>query len=320
MEVSVLMPIHGEPPHLEAAVKSVVEQDFEFWELILVLDRPTKGLHEMVDELVEKDNRIRKINSPGSGIVDALNTGLFFARAELIARLDSDDLMEPNRLSTQRNVLLQFPNLACVGSQMTYIDVVQNTLGVTRYPTHFEKIRRRLLYQNCIGHPAVMYRKQMVMEIGAYRKMLTGVEDYDLWLRLSKKFELVNIDLPLTKYRISPTQYSKTFGTKYTVLEDAARVDFLFGFIDHSSASSMYPQNLNSQIRSVRIKALIKHPIKVITSFQGFFVSRIIRIVGTDANKIEKLIRVLPFAMALFLISPNTIKDIVHQKISGDSK
>jgi glycosyltransferase involved in cell wall biosynthesis len=314
------MPIHGEPPHLAAAVSSVVNQDFQFWELMLVLDRPTPELDKTIDQMVETDKRIRKIVSSGSGIVDALNTGLDSARTELIARLDSDDLMEPNRLSTQIDVLSRASNLVCVGSQMDYIDSDQNALGKTHYPISFKKIRKHLLYQNCLGHPAVMYRRQAVLEIGGYRKILTGVEDYDLWLRLSKSFEIENIDIPLTKYRISPNQYSKTFGTDYTILEDAARVDFLLDFIGNSSLTGANPHTLNSQVRLARIQSLTKHPIKVIVSFQGYLVSRIIRIVGTQKSKINKLLRVLPFAISLFLIAPNTFKDIVLEKIKGNTK
>ena len=314
------MPIHGQPPYLEDAVASVINQELQSWELILVLDRPTPNLHETVDKLIDRDTRIRKIESPGSGIVDALNIGLQSAHSELIARLDSDDLMQPNRLFLQKNFLLKSPKVACVGSQMIFINSEEIILGVSNYPVNFSQIQSHLLYQNCMGHPAVMFRKKEVLEVGGYRKFLTGVEDYDLWLRLSKAFQLSNINLPLTRYRISPNQYSKSFGDDYTVLEEAARIDFFFGLIDKQPTETINPKVLKHQIASARKRAIRKNPLKVLISYQGYFVSRIIRIIGSDKQKIKKFLYSLPFAISLIFIAPNSIANLLRQKFMKHSK
>jgi len=320
MQVSVLMPIHGQPPYLEDAVASVINQELQSWELILVLDRPTPNLHATVDKLIDRDSRIRKIESSGSGIVDALNIGLQSANSELIARIDSDDLMEPNRLSLQRDFLLKSPKVACVGSQMIFINSEEEILGISNYPLSFSKIQSHLLYQNCMGHPAVMLRKKEVLDAGGYRKFLTGVEDYDLWLRLSKAFQLSNIDLPLTRYRISPNQYSKSFGEDYTILEEAARIDFFFGLINEQPTETVNPKVLKQQIFSARRRAIGKNPLVVLISYQGYFVSRIIRVIGSDKQKTRKFLFSLPFALGLIFIAPNSIMNLLRQKFRKHPK
>lgn len=311
------MPVHGLAPHLIESITSVIEQELTSWELILVLDRPSQELLELADQIVNKDNRIKRIVSPGAGIVDALNFGLNFASAELIARLDSDDLMEPARLSIQANYFLGSPELACVGSQMSFINEDGTYIGSTSYPVKSSEIRKHLRYQNCIGHPSVMYRKKKVIEVGGYRKALTGVEDYDLWLRLIRNFKIENLDQPLTKYRVSPGQYSKTFGDKYTILEEAARLDSIINFIDDMPADKLTIDLLGSETYKTRRKHIFLNPLKIISNYQGYFVSRIIRIISSKRSKLSKFLKCLPFAAGLIVVAPSSIIGLIKQKLKG---
>jgi glycosyltransferase involved in cell wall biosynthesis len=319
MSVTVLIPVHGEAPYLQDAVESVINQDHDQWELLLVLDRPDKTLSTISEELGRRDERIKSIVSPGSGIVDALNFGLANAKFDLIARLDSDDLMMPARLTNQVLTISKSEQIACVGSQMSYIDEAGRTLGCSSYPLSHQKIKRHLLYQNCLGHPSVMFRKKAVISLGGYRKILTGVEDYDLWLRLSRKFILTNSELQLTRYRISNNQYSKTFGDTYTILEEAARLDFQFGFINHNTVPNI-EDYLRQGIKSTRKKHFFSEPLKIIRSYQGLLVSQIVRILGSKRSKTMKLIRIAPYAIILSLVAPQTIIDLIKRKLRTPSK
>jgi glycosyltransferase involved in cell wall biosynthesis len=309
------MPIHGSVPHLDESIASVINQELTSWELIIALDRPTAQLVERVDRIIDKDNRIKKIISPGSGIVDALNFGLNFANAELVARLDSDDIMEPDRLSIQASYFSGSPKLVCVGSQMTFIDDTGNFTGTTSYPINSVDIQKYLRYQNCIGHPSVMYRKKIVMEVGSYRAALTGVEDYDLWLRLSRNFQIENLDQALTRYRISPGQYSKTFGDKHTILEEAARLDSIINFIDDIPKDHQTIDFLESEISRIRKKYIFLNPLKIISSYQGYFVSRIIRIIGSKESKFLKFLKCIPYTAGLIFINPNPILKLIKKKL-----
>ena len=317
MLVSILMPVHGLAPYLEESIASILNQELSTWELILVLDRPTEKLIELTDQIVKKDNRIKRVLSPGTGIVDALNFGLNFASAELIARLDSDDLMEPERLSIQTKHFSRLPQLACVGSQMSFIDVNGNFFGATFYPLKPSQIKKHLRYQNCIGHPSVMYRKKNVLEIGGYRKALTGVEDYDLWLRLGRDSVIENLDQKLTRYRVSPGQYSKTFGNRYTILEEAARLDLVINFIDRIPADCQTIDLLESEISRIRRRNLLLNPVKIILNYQGYFVSRLIRILSSEDIKFLKFLKCIPFAVCLFFIAPNSIMGLIREKLKG---
>jgi glycosyltransferase involved in cell wall biosynthesis len=311
------MPVHGPAPFLRESALSVINQDLENWELILVLDRPTEELTEMANSLVKQDKRIKKLISPGTGIVDALNFGLMNAKSELIARLDSDDIMERERLSVQSNHLLQMPEIACVGTQMSFIDETGKLFGGSVYPTNSRQVRNNLMYQNCVGHPSVMYRKKQVLKVGSYRKILTGVEDYDLWLRLIKGSHIENLDQRLTRYRLSAGQYSKSFGDRYTTLEEAARLDSLFTFINDIPENLQTIDTLSIEIKKIRKRNFLKHPVKVSSSYQGYFVSRIIRIASTKKSKVSKFFKCIPFAIGLLIVAPRSFISLLIQKLKG---
>ena len=259
MKLSVLMPVHGDAPFLEEAVLSIVRQEHEDWELLMVLDRPDSNLEAKAEDLSNSDARIRSVISPGMGIVDALNFGVLNANGDLIARLDSDDLMEPSRLKKQASVFSEDNSIGCVGTQMLLIDQSGRELGKTAYPCDSTEIGRTLEYQNCVGHPSVMFRKNSVISVGGYRKTLSGVEDYDLWVRMSKKSKIINLRQCLTRYRTSPGQYSKTFGNSYSILEDAVRVDSIFNFLPGEDGSIEQPETLRLKIRQVRRENCLSH-------------------------------------------------------------
>lgn len=314
MLVSTVMPVHGYAQFLDEAVQSIISQDYSSWELLLILDRPSQELSATAEELSKLDKRIKIFSSPGSGIVDALNFGLQNAAGSLIARLDSDDLMDPQRLTKQMLAFSQNQLLGCVGSQMQLINSNGEEIGTTAYPTKSTEIRKTLQHQNCIGHPSVMFRKDWVVSAGGYRKNLTGVEDYDLWIRLSAQFDLINLSERLTKYRVSPGQYSKTFGHDYTILEDAARMDSIFRFLSNSNDVIQSPQILKKEISSIRKRNLFSHPLKVLISLRGLLVSRLIRISSTDKQRWIKLIQILPVTTGLLMISPTTLISLVQRK------
>jgi len=95
--VSVIMPVHNAGRYLAAAVRSILEQNHQKLELIVVDDRSTDGA---IDQLCTtlSDNRLKVIESKGVGIIDALNFGITESRYDLIARMDSDDIAAPERV------------------------------------------------------------------------------------------------------------------------------------------------------------------------------------------------------------------------------
>jgi glycosyltransferase involved in cell wall biosynthesis len=150
------------------------------FELVVVVDDDI-SLADFFEELA--DPRIRHFQLPEHpGLSAAVNYGLANARAPLIARLDSDDVCEPDRLGQQLAMFDRDPDLDVAGSQITLIDEDGVAFGRREYPLGHDEIAEAMQRYNCVAQPAVMFRRDRVLAEGAYRDV--PMEDYDLWCRL----------------------------------------------------------------------------------------------------------------------------------------
>jgi glycosyltransferase involved in cell wall biosynthesis len=223
-QLSLVMPIHGAAPFLSEAIESVYKSQDVKIEFILVLDRCTNTEFQKAIEISPPNIEVKVINSVFPGIVPALNLGIAEAKYELIARLDSDDTVTPERFLKQVKYLDRVKEVVCVGTQLNFIDEKGIEFGYTNYPIGHADILKRMKYQNCIGHPSVMFRKSIVQQIGGYREFLTGSEDYDLWLRLSEIGSLSNLPMKLTNYRVSRFQFTNQIKLTQPLTESACRI------------------------------------------------------------------------------------------------
>ena len=188
----------------------------------MILDRPDKSVVELLGQ--KEYASIESVNSQGSGLVSALNTGLEHSKFELIARLDSDDYMASNRLSIQSDFMNDHPEIGLIGSQIRIINKEGGFRRISSYPEAEQDIIRLLQFKCVFAHPSIMYRKSLVKEIGGYRQFYTYAEDYDLWIRISEKSGVRNLNNPLTTYREHENQVSKKYGRRQALATEASRV------------------------------------------------------------------------------------------------
>ena len=123
-------------------------------------------------------------SDPNDGLVSALNKGLEMARAELIARMDADDVSMPERFALQHARMVQEPELAVLGSLMHNMDKEGNIMKLDRYPITPKETARCMECDCSVPHATVMMRREAVLKAGGYRKAFSHAEDYDLWLRM----------------------------------------------------------------------------------------------------------------------------------------
>ena len=252
--LSLIMPAHGSAPFLNEAIESVFKsRDVEI-EFILVLDRCTNSDFLEVIRVSPPNIKVKVINSISPGIVPALNLGIAAAKNELIARLDSDDLVTPERFLKQVEFLDTFKEVVCVGTQLAFIDEEGNEFGYSNYPVAEIDILKKMKYQNCIGHPSVMFRKSSVQQIGGYREFLTGSEDYDLWLRLSEIGRISNLPMKLTKYRTSKFQYTNEIKSIQPLSDTACLISVAMRRLN----ISQMPPNENEFLGDYNLRNLVK--------------------------------------------------------------
>ena len=201
------MPVFNGEAYLAEAIESVLMQTMSDLELVVVDDGSVDSSRSIVERLGQVDSRVRLVvNERNLGIATALYRGWQAARSPLIARLDADDVALPGRLERQAAFLDAHPSVAVVGGAAHVVDSSGERISTMRFPTESRVIRTTLRRHNCFAHPTVLLRRTALEDVGGYR--FDHSEDYDLWLRLSERFDLANLAEPLILYRVHGSQLS----------------------------------------------------------------------------------------------------------------
>lgn len=218
IDVSVVIPTNRIDPWLTLAVESILTQVGVELELIIYLD----GVSLPPGTSWSADPRVKLMQAEEShGVGFALQAACAAAQGRYIARLDSDDLALPGRLSEQAGYLEGHPDTVAVTGQVAWVnDGGERIGGVGHQPG--ADVRERLLQQNVVVQSAVMFRRQAYLAVGGYKPM-RQMEDYDLWLRLAVIGKIANIDALILEYRIHENQVSRGVHPRGTYVETIYR-------------------------------------------------------------------------------------------------
>lgn len=311
--VDVVIPVFGKPKYFAETVESVVNQPL-IENIIVVLDRVDK---EYLAKLKFESDKIKFYTSNTPGIVSALNLGLEKSKADFVARIDSDDIMFPERIQAQFHFLISNPGYVCVGSSLEIFgDGMKKKLK--RYPSEHKKIVKHLSYQNAMAHPSVMYRKATVVDVGGYRTIFEGAEDYDLWLRLSKFGKLYNFREPLTKYRVTSEQYSSKFSCYRSELDSLVRLlnldsehNIPKSFFDSPASSHQIKESLKIYSRNLQLKQ--RRDYEQLLHAQNF--GRILAVKSSKNTKLIRYSKMIILLLRLIISSPQFAMKVINGKI-----
>lgn len=186
--VSVLLPFRDAALTLDAAVRSIVDQTMQDWELLLIDNASQDGGHIRALEWVGSDPRIKLIGAHEIGIAHALNAGLAHAHGSYIARMDADDTARPERLARQLSFLVAHPEIGVLGTRTRFRTTVERSIGMRSFVDRQNGILTprdhylKRFVDAPLAHPTVMFRRELIAMYGGYD---TGPlpEDHELWLR-----------------------------------------------------------------------------------------------------------------------------------------
>ena len=212
LELSVIMPVYNCGAYLREAIDSILHQTFPAFEFIIINDGSTDESERII--LSYNDPRIVYIkNETNRGLVYTLNYGVSLAKGKLIARMDGDDISLPERFAKQIAYMNMQPNVSILAGFIEMINEKGQPLGYwkeDRDNTTYEQIREFMPGNNCIAHPSVMARAN-VLKTYLYRAEQSQAEDYDLWLRLLSAGEVIHkLSETLVLYRILPGSFTRT--------------------------------------------------------------------------------------------------------------
>ena len=214
--VSVIIPTFNRAHLIGKAVKSVLSQTYQDFEIIVVDDGSTDNTGEIIRSF--KDKRVKYIEKykKNKGISVARNIGIKMARGKYFAFLDSDDEWLSEKLSKQIKVLqYESPEVGAVYSNLCYMDENGKNTNKLRNPKKEGYIYEDLLGKNYVGPPlTLLIRKECFHRVGLFDDLLNAQEDWDMWIRIAKYYRFALIKIPLVKYRLHSNQLSKNLGVK----------------------------------------------------------------------------------------------------------
>ena len=214
--VSIVLPYRDSEKTIDECIQSVIAQELQNWELLAVNDHSSDNSESILRGYADKDDRIKALQTIGKGIVSALNQGVRHSSAPLIARMDADDRMLPERLGSQVDFMEKNPETGLVSCKVEYFSPSPNdTRGYENYvewtneQLSHEEISLNRFVESPLAHPSVLFRKGLLDEFGPYEDG-DFPEDYELWLRfLAGGVRMNKLDKILLQWRDHPARLSR---------------------------------------------------------------------------------------------------------------
>lgn len=203
--VSILLTCYNHLAFLPAALDSVRSQTFKDLEIIALDDGSIDGSRKWLSKQPDIDKLV--FNVQNLGTYATLNVGLKQATGEFIAILNDDDVWAPTKLERQIELLERHPKVGLVHTDGTFIDgngkpFEGSPLGFTFPRTETGDVLLALLDANKIIASAVLARRECFDRLGHFNEKYFGSGDWEMWLRISEKYEVGYVSQPLTFYRV----------------------------------------------------------------------------------------------------------------------
>jgi len=220
-DISIIMPVFNAADTLNQCLRSIQDQTFKNYEVVVIDDGSTDDSVGIIQQHQQTDSRIKLHQNSKKGLVSSLNDGLQHSNSFIIARMDADDIMHPQRLELQYNYLADSPDTGLIASQVQLFPEKDIKKGYQEYMhwqnsclTHTQ-ISSQIYIESPFAHPSVMFRKAIINQTGYYRDG-EFPEDYDLWLRMYiAGIKMEKLELSLLKWRDSSGRTSR-IDTRYS--------------------------------------------------------------------------------------------------------
>ena len=235
--VSIIVPCYQQAQYLKSSLKSVLEQNYNYWECLIVNDGSPDDTEQVASKWLLKDQRFKYIYQDNKGLSGARNTGIEKSLGTYILPLDADDVLHPDFLKEAIDIFERQPALKIVSCYTGFFqDDIENTILIHK---PIGTTVKNLLYVNQLVATS-LYRKASWEEVGGYdQSMKNGFEDWDFWISIMKT------------------------GGHYHVVEKTL-------FFYRKSKSSMLVNTINYHAGDIKKYIILKHRELYIQDFENF--------------------------------------------------
>ena len=213
-KVSIIIPTYNRANFLPRTIKSVLNQTFQDFELIIVDDCSTDNTQEVVKEFQKKDDRIRyiRLDKNSGAPAHPRNVGIQNARGNFISFLDSDDECFPEKLEKQLELFEKGPaDLGFVGCNALMVEEKNGKiLKEIKLPSFLKRNTFEKLLEHCFMNISVLIKSRVLDNVGLFDENLKFAEDWDMWIRISYKYNFDFVLKPLLKRYIHGGNVTQT--------------------------------------------------------------------------------------------------------------
>lgn len=205
--ISVVIPVYNGEKTIKDTIKSVLDQTFKDFELIVINDGSKDSTLEIISGI--QDPRIKVFSYPNAGLSATRNRGIAQASGKYISFIDADDLWTPDKLQFQLKALEENPQAVLAYSWTNCIDESGQLLGPGDRSNISGDVYAKLLLNNFLENGSnALIRTQVFAEFGGFDESLKSAEDWDMWLRLAARYHFVLVPFPHILYRVYTTSMS----------------------------------------------------------------------------------------------------------------
>ena len=184
-EISVIMSVYNGETYLKEAIKSVINQTFKSWELIVINDCSTDSTSEILAEFALSDERIKvHTNEVNLKLPKSLNKAISLSQGKYIARMDADDICLPERFEKQFKFMEENKDIALSSCRFMTVKNGVYMSGGAGGRCDNDAIMAMLFVSNPILHPGVIAKAEVMKKFN-YDTTLTCTEDLELWTRMA---------------------------------------------------------------------------------------------------------------------------------------
>ena len=253
--ISVIIPVFNRVKLIARCINSVINQTYPVNEIIVVDDGSNDRTY---DQIRRNFPQVIAIYQENKGVSNARNVGIQSAKSKWIAFLDSDDEWLPNKIEKQISLIKKYPLYKVCHSDEIWIRNDVRVNPMKKHRKYGGDIYKKCLPLCVISPSSIIIHKDIFNDVGLFDKNLPVCEDYDLWLRICSKYEVLFLDQKLVKkYGGHDDQLSKKYWgmDRYRVIALEKMIDNPLLSLDNRIAT------INMTIRKVKIlqKGYEKH-------------------------------------------------------------
>lgn len=269
--VTVYIPNYNYEKYLSKAIESVLDQSFDNWELILILDGAIDNSKKIVEKYQKKHpNKIQiVVNNKRKGLQYCANKALDLAKGKFFVRLDPDDYFNESALLVLSQVLINDSDVALVYPDYFYIDEKENILEIDNR----KKVGKDVELLDLPAHGAcTMLRVSALKSVGGYSEEFSAQDGHDIWYKIKDKYKISNVSTPLFYYRQHSLSLSSNNNRLLNERKKIKRKNIGDKYKDYKiaiviGAKNSYAKIPNIALKEFKSKPLIDHTLELLDDY-----------------------------------------------------